>query len=111
MRKWNTNLIDIFSAAKSKSTQWLWIIETPLSRYVTTMHNALKLSIELALQHNAHITGLTPLSLEEDEDLLEAPEDREDLEDFLLLGGGGDIDDLRGPLANSASAKIRKNCQ
>ena len=44
-----------------------------------------------------------------DEDLLEAPEDLEDLEDFLLLGGGGDIDDLRGPLANSASVKIRKN--
>ena len=33
-------MIDIFSAAKSKSTQWLWIIETHLSRYVTTMHIA-----------------------------------------------------------------------
>lgn len=48
--------------------------------------------------------GDLDLDLEEDEDLLEAPEDLEDLEDFLLLGGGGDIDDLRGPLANSASA-------
>jgi len=43
------------------------------------------------------------LDLEDDEDLLEAPE--EDLEDFLLLGGG-DVDDLRGPLANSASAAL-----
>jgi hypothetical protein len=44
------------------------------------------------------------LDLEDDEDLLEAPE--EDLEDFVLLLGGGDIDDLRGPLANSASAAL-----
>lgn len=50
--------------------------------------------------------GDLDLDLEEDEDLLEAPEDLEDLEDFLLLGGGGDIDDLRGPLANSASAAL-----
>lgn len=50
--------------------------------------------------------GDLDLDLEEEEDLLEAPEDREDLEDFLLLGGGGDIDDLRGPLANSASAAL-----
>lgn len=44
------------------------------------------------------------LDLEDDEDLLEAPED--DLEDFVLLLGGGDIDDLRGPLANSVSAAL-----
>ena len=43
--------------------------------------------------------------LEDDEDLLEAPED--DLEDFVLLLGGGDIDDLRGPLANSVSEKLK----
>lgn len=51
--------------------------------------------------------GDLDLDLEEDEDLLERDlEDLEDLEDFLLLGGGGDIDDLRGPLANSASAAL-----
>jgi len=49
--------------------------------------------------------GEGDLDLDVDDDLLEAPE--EDLEDFvLLLLGGGDIDDLRGPLDNSASAAL-----
>jgi len=49
------------------------------------------------------VVGDRDLDLEDDEDLLDAPDD--DLEDFLLFGGG-DIDDLRGPLANSASAAL-----
>jgi len=51
--------------------------------------------------------GDLDLDLEEDEDLLLLDLlDLEDLEDFLLFGGGGDMDDLRGPLANSASAAL-----